>query len=497
MANNITENKLSVVVRPLLVSIIITAIILFLTWLFIHDIQRSGLITLLSCVIFFSFGHIFSFLEDIEIPGFEIARIRYLALLFLVIFIVGSMIILRAKQIPASLSGNLFIISIVLLILPVGNIILHSIRSIQYSKISEQNILADSDRPIAPADSPDIYYIILDSYTRQDVLNQAYHYDNQPFLDKLKNDGFYIADCGESNYLHTHLSLASSLNMDYLPNLDAHFQPGVINPDVLKNLIQHSKVRADLKQLGYRFIAFENTYINTQIPDADEYVKTSNISLAQRLGGYINPFEQMFIKTTAAVVFYRIPLGAFGDWIIKASFPYYEDANIQLTQLKLLPEIALEPGPKFVFVHMNIPHRPFIFDENGQLLTDPGYYGDDGKALTRKYHMSGFTKQVAFLDNQLPAIISKILSASKVKPVIIIQGDHGLDSANRSKILNAIYFPDQNYNTLYPSISPVNTFRVIFNHFFNTSYALLRDQVDDEYLANFPVLPIDDHTMCK
>lgn len=498
MSNNITENKLIVVVRPLLVSIVIAMISLLIIWFISRDIQRSGLITLLFCALFFSFGHIFGLLEGKSILGYEVDRIRYLALLFLVVFIIGSMIILRTKHIPAGLSRNLLIISLVLLVIPVGNIILHSISSKHYSKISEQSLPVDQSQAIAPMDSPDIYYIILDSYTRQDVLEQAYHYDNQPFIDTLKNIGFYIADCSQSNYLRTHYSLASSLNMDYLPNLDDRLQPGKVNPDVLMNLIKHSKVRADLKQLGYRFIAFENTYINTQIPDADVYIRTSNISIAQILVGYINPFEEMFIKTTTAVVVYRIPLGAFGEWIMRSSFPYYEDANIQLNQLRMLPEIAEEPGPKFVFVHMNIPHRPFIFDENGELLTDPEYYGDNGKALSRRYHMKGYTKQIAFLNNQLPTIISNILTESMVKSIIIIQGDHGLDPQNRSKILNAIYFPDQNYNTLYPSISPVNTFRLVFNQYFGTTYPILKDQVNDVYPPSiFSVRPIVVSELCK
>jgi len=47
----------------------------------------------------------------------------------------------------------------------------------------------------------------------------------------------------------------------------------------------------------------------------------------------------------------------------------------------------------------------------------------------------------------------------------------------RSAILNAIYFSDNSYQELYPSMTPVNTFRVIFNHWFGASYPLLSDRV--------------------
>jgi hypothetical protein len=46
----------------------------------------------------------------------------------------------------------------------------------------------------------------------------------------------------------------------------------------------------------------------------------------------------------------------------------------------------------------------------------------------------------------------------------------------RNSILNAYYFPDQDYKPLYASISPVNTFRLIFNQFFQADYSLLEDR---------------------
>jgi hypothetical protein len=46
----------------------------------------------------------------------------------------------------------------------------------------------------------------------------------------------------------------------------------------------------------------------------------------------------------------------------------------------------------------------------------------------------------------------------------------------RMAILTAIYFDDQNYEMLYPEITPVNIFRVIFNKYFSQNYELLKDK---------------------
>ena len=55
-------------------------------------------------------------------------------------------------------------------------------------------------------------------------------------------------------------------------------------------------------------------------------------------------------------------------------------------------------------------------------------------------------------------------------------------------IFNAYYLPDQNTGLIYDSVTPVNSFRLILNTYFNTSYELLEDKsyfAYYEYLYNF------------
>ena len=46
----------------------------------------------------------------------------------------------------------------------------------------------------------------------------------------------------------------------------------------------------------------------------------------------------------------------------------------------------------------------------------------------------------------------------------------------RHAILNAYYLPGDGSKKLYPSISPVNTFRVVFSHYFGADLDLLPDR---------------------
>jgi hypothetical protein len=64
---------------------------------------------------------------------------------------------------------------------------------------------------------PDVYYIILDGYARGDVLEELYSFDNSDFIAALQARGFYVAEASQANYPQTAFSLASSLNMAYIP----------------------------------------------------------------------------------------------------------------------------------------------------------------------------------------------------------------------------------------------------------------------------------------
>ncbi len=62
----------------------------------------------------------------------------------------------------------------------------------------------------------DVYYIILDSYSRQDALLKYHHLNTSSFVSDLEEMGFVFPACTQSNYSITALSLASYLNMNYV-----------------------------------------------------------------------------------------------------------------------------------------------------------------------------------------------------------------------------------------------------------------------------------------
>jgi hypothetical protein len=128
---------------------------------------------------------------------------------------------------------------------------------------------------------------------------------------------------------------------------------------------------------------------------------------------------------------------------------------------------------------------------------------------TQSYEIWNFKKVAIvasiFLVLFLREVIDALLSRSEIPPIIILQADEGpyaggekewrntdfsraTDAQIRQKmgILNAYYFPNIDTDLLYPSITPVNSFRLVFNLYFSTHFELLPDK-SYAYLNGDPV----------
>ena len=96
--------------------------------------------------------------------------------------------------------------------------------------------------------------------------------------------------------------------------------------------------------------------------------------------------------------------------------------------------------------------------------------------MDEAHFKAGYSYALEYIDARMLAIVKEILTRSSTPPIIIIQGDHGFGEGINFPILNAYYLPGLPSGVLYPSISPVNTFRVVFNQYFGGHYPLLPDE---------------------
>jgi hypothetical protein len=260
-------------------------------------------------------------------------------------------------------------------------------------------------------------------------------------------------------------SFSTALNMIYAHDL---MKAKGITQDDLWIYIQQSDVRHQLEALGYQTIAFETGFKWSQIEDADIYFSRGSA------GWQISPFEVMLLESTA---FRLITDSRY--LLVESDYntnPFASHISRQLFMLDSLTEIPSNPEPTFSLAHILIPHPPYVFGPDGNIVTDMGYYGGkNGEPINAGYKRQGYRNQVLFITKRISAIAKEIIEESDVPPIIIIQGDHGLSPRNRNLILNIYYLPDGGDENLYHNITPVNSFRVIFNTYFGMDYPLLED----------------------
>ena len=484
---------------------IISAIIWLSLKLIIRDNQKAALIAAVLLISFFVYGHLYNYLGQEEIFGGVLRRHRYLIPLFVLAILMSSWWVIKKTRNLDSISQAFNIISLVLLVFPVYQIAFFEIRSlISLNPTQEEIKISNKLEPSSIKDQPDIYYIILDAYGRKDILLDLYNYDNSAFLTQLRGRGFYVADCSMSNYEKTYFSLVSSLNMNYLDELggDALMKSG-FQMDLVKarRLIVDNEVRQFLESKQYATVAFQTGFYWTRWDDADHffsYYDEKEADIFRKFFTPLNSFESLLIETSAGRLVYdslnRISIvDNFDDDNVSIASKdetrqiiRYNTVNYTLDTLEKIPSSI--KSPKFVFAHIISPHQPFVFNADGSFVSDTSI--QENTEL-------GYPNQVAFLNQRILTIVDTIIATSGTPPVIIIQGDHGPPETNfgpsRLAIFNAYYLPEEGDKNLYESITPVNSFRVILDHYFGTNYGLLddivRNSVDKDDLFNFKIVP--------
>jgi len=482
-AQNQSEILFSDTLRVLAASVVFALLCVLCFGVLFRRRDTAMLASVFSIVALFSYGHVYRFIKTWEIAGIDVGRHRYLAPLMGLLFLLGLFHIARNEKVRQRLVQWSSVAAIALFSFTLIQIGVSWDDGLQPQ---EENELENPGvgQPNSEA-YPDIFYIILDGYARADVMESVYGYDNSAFLEALEERGFFVAAESVSNYDLTLLSLPSSLNMTYLDDVVAAAGQEGTEREELTDLLRHSLVRETLTDRGYELVAFETGYPRTRIYDADDYLEPVSD------GTGMNSFENMLLDTTL----FRLFVDAFGsesERIELALYPEYEMHRVRIRFiLDSLGEIASRPERSFVFAHIVSPHPPFIFDQNGNsvIYTRPFSMEDGDHYLgNSEDYWERYPDQVAYLNGLVLDAIDAILRESESPPYILLQADHGPgaflewsapedeDIFSRFAILNAYYFPTQDYGELYSAISPVNSFRVLFNQLFDAGYTLDEDR---------------------
>jgi hypothetical protein len=497
----------AVVIRPFLFTLVGSAALYGALFLSFRDVIKAALIGALILVAFFSYGHVYY--EARAVPALEIlSHHATLIPLYIVVFGLGIWGIFRITKVE-NFVLYLNAASLVLVVLQVAPL---SYAYIQTSYAASRPIEAQSGLMLSSdlKDMPDIYVIVLDAYMRSDALEQDLGYDNSPFINQLAQVGFYVAGCGHPNYTFSYASISALLNMKYVPNAYEKDVWSEFSNNGFWTILENDEVRSQLKSVGYKTVAFQEEYPLFEFADSDVLIGMNHPSISSE---YLYPFEVMYEKSTALIILNALdPNGKMARYFkrnstspdaLSVDLSGLSGENQDLVKahvistlfiLDHLTDVPAIAGPKFTYAHIFIPHYPYVFGPSGEIMTDPGYYGGDrGDAVDEEYEKQGYINQVQYINKRIDPILQTIISKSKNPPIIVLMGDHGLKDNNRETDLIAYYLP-KGYEKLYPSISPVNSFRLIFNEYFGASYPLLSDLI---YVSDTQALTDDPYAGCN
>ncbi len=480
-AGQVVRNDVQFLLSSALVTLISVAVAWFSINKIIKDRSKSALIVSLLLILIFSYGHFGSFLESVwpenAIENVEIGYRKLLLSVWLLVLGAGVFFVARRLKDPSGLvrAANAFSMVLVLIsALKIGG----NIDSLLSMFRPFPGLEAVSDGEYRAAEQGerfrDIYYIVMERYAASSTLKHAYDFDNSRFLEGLRSRGFYVAEKSRANYLKTAQSLASALNMKYINDLKKESKrPNDWRP--IYRMLKNHAVGEYLRNKGYRFVQiggwWEPTRVNEYADVSLNFVET--LEIADVVWG-----------TTAI---YPI-LDKLGISPNDREKRYY---NSELRRYEALKAVAAADVPTFVFAHMYTMHDPYVFDSSC------GYQSErEEAALSRS---QGYIGSLECANKKVLETLDGIIAGygDDELPIVVLQGDEGpfparyredeagFDWKNTAtedelkqkyRILNAYYFPDDMEAALYADITPVNSFRLVFNQYFDEQHELLEDK---------------------
>ncbi|MCP4308252.1 MAG: LTA synthase family protein [bacterium] len=310
-------------------------------------------------------------------------------------------------------------------------------------------------RPTA-ADSPDVVLLILDGYTRDDVLAKDFGFDNSPFLAELESLGFNVAPQAHSNYNYTYAAISTMFNLDYV------FDVGEISDadlGAMRNaLAGDANLFETFHQSGYEVAYTENFWSGSNCGGAVDH--------CWRTGGTRSALWSLGRMTIMAPLLRHVQ-----------PHPFH---TVSVDHLADLPEIVqhdrTDEVPRLTIAHVILPHQPLLLDAKCDRQTGPSRNSltnsNPDHVELRKGH---YVDQMICTNTMVIDALAQIIE-TRPDTIVMITADHGFDSgrvsgvsgpwsdseiSERMSILSAYRLPD--CAGFYEAITPVNGVRNVAN----------------------------------
>jgi hypothetical protein len=473
--HNLSEGvSLREVLPPLAITVVGAGVVMVVAALLLQrDLLKGALVAGAIVFLVFSYGPLSALLDGWKVGSSRLVTTLIIMGASLVLAVVAIRAVTRAApQRVAGLTRGLNFVAAGLVALNVISIGVYQFRD-EVRGVDASGVIDSAAGRTNPAGKPDIYYLVLDEYGGERAMRELLGFDNRPFLDALEDRGLYVPAHPTTNYPRTSLYLASTLNMEYVHRLVP--RRTAITEENLKPLIVDDVVPKFLKAKGYRYVHVGSwVRLTASNPQADV-----NVTLGRGLSEFSNTLIgqtqlQPALETVGTLAWAR---------------QQYDRAHFQFDQLAKSRDL---PGPKFVFGHIIVPHWPYVFDEDGGFSDTriPLASLRPPLAEVSQEIRESYITQVKFVNRKTLELIDALLAGPpESDPIIVLQSDEGFftwllspakaddrDLQQHFNILSAYYFPRLERTGLYPRITPVNSFRLLFANYFGARLPLLPDR---------------------
>ena len=316
--------------------------------------------------------------------------------------------------------------------------------------------------PLPPGPRPDIFFIICDGFGRLDVLKEKHGIDLAWFKTALEERGFSVVEGSRASYIQTQLSLSSTLNLAYLPDL---INPNQVDKEkrAFRALMENSIAAKKLEASGYEHVSIGTGF---------DGVRFGGKTLPLAKTSAVNLFEGNLLQKT--------PFGLL-PWVDESQRSRHR-TFIKGALAQIADQTGTQDKPLFVTAHLLAPHPPFVFKPDGSdfnpkekfAVSDADDYMERVAGPTD--YREGYSNNVQFVAKSLIEAIDAVMAKHQGRPpVILIQGDHGpklgvshkslsgTDVSEGFPNLYAFYSPDGVDLQVPAGDSPVNTFRRLFS----------------------------------
>ena len=412
LSNNIDEVGLLELVSPILLSLIGSILGYLLLNSLLRDWIKSALILLLLQIIWFYHGVFHNIIGEggINLGFINLGADEFLIAVYVATILLISVLILRLKLTAGRITQVINLSVLILTVFPIINIVSGIAANHTEDAVSLEplNVRAEA----GSSNQHDIYYIILDRYTGELSLEELYHENNLEFYSYLEDKGFQVNYKAFTNYPKTYLSLASTLNMDYLSNLLNSDDPLLLPTSYsTKSLYAQSRVVSFLKDRGYTTISIPSWFDRTR----EDLIVDRVITSEDRGLVKYDDFETRFWSETL----YPVIMRQFSPELAGDDFETTHRRWAQY-QFGAFEQVYDVEGPKFVLAHILLPHPPFVFDANCGPKRDTAQNSND--------RAEQYIAQMNCANEYTSNLIKDLLNKSDNEPIIILQADEGSDA---------------------------------------------------------------------